>query len=119
MTQVDGFSSGFNLLARLPFFDVRNLSTDHVSEEESGPATSASSLQEPATETRSGSEATFAQVLPRLQDAATLLDQHAAQKCAAAEVKLLLDAEFARRLQSMQEQDGEHWLDLDSLDVER
>lgn len=117
MTQVDGFSSEL-LLARLPF-DVRSFSTDHPSEEESGPATSASSLQEPATETRPGSEATFAQVLPRLQDAATLLDQHAAQKCAAAEVKLLLDAEFARRLQGLEELDDDHWIDLDSLDVER
>lgn len=125
MVQANDFSSEL-FLDQLPFFDG-NPSTDQASEAGlawSNQAISTSFSQDlandskSATKTGPGSDMTFAQVLPRLTDVTTILDQHTAQKWAAAEVKLSLDAEFARRLQSMEEQD-EDWHDLDSLDMER
>lgn len=88
---------------------------DHVDQVQ---ADSDVAIQLTAAEARLGGDVALAQEFKRLQDA-TLLDQQAAQKWAAAEVKLMLDAEFARKLQEMEDDEEEDSDDLDALDVEK
>lgn len=76
-------------------------------------------LQLMVAEARIGGDVAVAQEMKRAQDS-TLLDQQAAQKWAAAEVKSMLDAEFARKLQEMEDEfEDSDSDDLNSLDVER
>lgn len=70
-------------------------------------------------EARLNRDAALAQALQQSADSSAIAGQQLAQKLAAAEKKLLLDAEFARRLQERNDDDDNGTNDIDTLDAER
>jgi hypothetical protein len=56
-----------------------------------------------AADVRLSSDAAYAQALQHLDDAASIASQQYSQRLLAAEKKMMLDTEFARRLQQMEE----------------
>lgn len=70
-------------------------------------------------EARLNRDAALAQALQQSADSSAIAGQQLAQKLAAAERKLMLDAEFARRLQERNDDDDNGTNDIDTLDAER
>ena len=70
-------------------------------------------------EARINGDAALAQALQQSTDSSAIAGQQLAQKLAATEKKIMLDAEFARRLQERTDDDDDDTNDLDTLDAER